>query len=153
MDARLIGSPFPAIDTPVPAEDDPVFPHSAFVQCQFAKDYDVPVGTEVQAVCDGTVVSAKTDSHTYGYSAEFAEHANFICVDHHDGTFAEYIHLQADSQIIEVGDYVKRGQVLARTGLSGCMNEPHLHLNLFAVGREGARSVPFIIHRQAAKRD
>ncbi len=44
--------------------------------------------------------------------------------------YALYCHLQKDSIIVNPGDTVEKGQKLARVGLSGLTDYPHLHIGL-----------------------
>ncbi len=61
--------------------------------------------------------------------------ANFVLIDHRDGTSALYLHLSSVDPLIEEkarsGGTVARGEVLGRsgrTGLTGC--QPHLHFQV-----------------------
>ncbi|GAA1741715.1 M23 family metallopeptidase [Aeromicrobium alkaliterrae] len=55
---------------------------------------------------------------------------NHVVVDHGDGTFAAYAHLQRGSAAVAVGDRVETGEVLAAVGNTGNTSMPHLHVQL-----------------------
>lgn len=55
---------------------------------------------------------------------------NHVIVEHADGTYAAYAHLQRTSASVRVGQRVQEGQQLARVGNTGNTSEPHLHVQL-----------------------
>lgn len=55
---------------------------------------------------------------------------NMIVLDLGGGQFASYFHLQPGSLRVKTGDYVHSGEPLARIGVSGDSNVPHLHFEL-----------------------
>ena len=58
---------------------------------------------------------------------------NYIVVLHGDGTAALYGHLTHDGADVNVGDVVRQGAVLGRTGNTGNTgNIPHLHFSVQA---------------------
>lgn len=65
---------------------------------------------------------------------------NGVVVDHGDGWETQYCHLRQGSVAVKVGDAVTTGQPLAKVGLSGNTEFPHLH---FTVRRAGATLDPF----------
>ena len=68
------------------------------------------------------------------------ECGNGVVVDHGGGWVTQYCHLARGSVGVKVGDAVAAGQPLARVGLSGDTEFPHLHLTV----RHGGRAVdPF----------
>jgi murein DD-endopeptidase MepM/ murein hydrolase activator NlpD len=81
-------------------------------------------GEAVLAIADGVIVRARDhfkDNRIMGRARE----TNTVIVQHGD-VYSEYVHLQRGSLRVREGDYVKRGQVLAQVGNSGC-ETPHLH--------------------------
>lgn len=104
---------------------------------QFTVDFGMPTGTPVHAAREGIVVLAE-DSHESGcWSDECARLANFVVVLHADGTTGEYFHLQHASIEVRVGDRVRRGQLLARSGNTGYSTAPHLHFGVYRTERDG----------------
>lgn len=56
---------------------------------------------------------------------------NHIMIDHGNGEYALYAHLQPGSVRVQVGDRVKAGEVIAKLGGSGnALVEPHLHFHV-----------------------
>jgi len=86
-------------------------------------DIAVPVGTPVKSIADGTVVAANGGMRGYG---------NGIFVDHGiingKHVVSEYGHL--DSFNVKIGDKVKQGQVIAKSGNTGVSTGPHLHITI-----------------------
>ena len=86
-------------------------------------DIGVPVGTPVKSIADGTVIAANGGMRGYG---------NGIFVDHGmingKHVVSEYGHLSSFD--VKVGDKVKQGQVIAKSGNTGISTGPHLHLTI-----------------------
>ncbi|HEY3815015.1 MAG TPA: M23 family metallopeptidase [Caulobacteraceae bacterium] len=55
---------------------------------------------------------------------------NFVIIDHGDGEYSLYAHLQPGSVRVKPGEAVKQGQPIARLGSSGNSTEPHLHFQV-----------------------
>ncbi len=62
------------------------------------------------------------------------ECGNGVVVDHGDGWETQYCHLAQGSVLVKQGDKVVPGQRLARVGLSGNTEYPHLHLTVRKAG-------------------
>ena len=80
-------------------------------------DISVPTGTKVMATANGVVEKVRYNKHT-GYG-------NLLIIKHSYGFRSAYAHLNSIS--VEVGDYVLKGQVVARSGNTGRSTGPHLH--------------------------
>jgi murein DD-endopeptidase MepM/ murein hydrolase activator NlpD len=91
----------------------------------------VPVGTEVHAAGDGTVAYAGSELKGYG---------NLILVRHDNGFVSAYAH--ASELLVKRGDAIKRGQVIAKSGQTGAIDQPMLHFEL----REGTKPVDPLPH-------
>ena len=73
-------------------------------------------------------------------TVEGQECGNGVVIDHAGGWETQYCHLAKDSIIVKVGDSVTAGQPIARVGLSGNTEYPHLHLSV----RRGGKGIdPF----------
>lgn len=57
-------------------------------------------------------------------------YGNSVVIDHGNGEFSRFGHLQTGSVAVKVGDRVKAGQVIGRVGNSGASLFPHLHYEL-----------------------
>ena len=72
-------------------------------------DFAIPLGTEVMAVKDGTVVISTAIKNSNGRYRSYGE---YVVVDHHDGTMTLYAHGTPNSRRVQVGDEVKQGDIL-----------------------------------------
>ena len=86
-------------------------------------DIAVPVGTPVKTIADGTVIAARKGMRGYDV-AVFIDHGII------DGKhiISQYGHLS--SYDVKVGDKVKKGQIIAKSGNTGISSGPHLHLTI-----------------------
>ena len=96
----------------------------------YALDFDLPKGTEVFAARAGLVIEVKEDSNIGGAGAQYGEHGNFVLILHDDGTFGNYVHLQQNAALVEPGDSVQTGQLIAYSGNTGQSTGPHLHFDV-----------------------
>jgi murein DD-endopeptidase MepM/ murein hydrolase activator NlpD len=85
-----------------------------------------PRGAPVQAADAGVVAYTGNELRGYG---------NLILIKHADGWISAYAH--CDQLLVKRGDKVARGQVIARVGATGNVNEPQLHFEL----RHGRQAV------------
>ena len=59
---------------------------------------------------------------------------NHVIIDHGDGLFSRYAHLDPDGVRVQVGDEVLKGEVLGAMGNSGRSETRHLHFELGSSG-------------------
>ena len=86
----------------------------------------VPLGTEVHAAESGVVAYAGSELKGYG---------NLVLVRHDNGWVTAYAH--NDEMLVKRGDKVKRGQVIAKAGKTGTVDQPQVHFEL----RQGSKPV------------
>ena len=86
-------------------------------------DIAAPFGTPIGASDAGRIVYAGWDRQGYG---------NRIIVNHGNGITTTYNHLSAFTA--QVGQYVAKGQVIARMGSTGNSTGPHLHFEILRNG-------------------
>lgn len=55
---------------------------------------------------------------------------NYVVIDHGDGEYSIYAHLQPGSVAVTVGQKVTAGQPIGKIGSSGNSTEPHLHFQV-----------------------
>jgi murein DD-endopeptidase MepM/ murein hydrolase activator NlpD len=120
------------------------FSHFAGSGSENAVDWTVPEGTIVCAAREGRVVGVKQDSNIGGPDRKLRPFGNYIVIKHADGTFADYVHLQKDGAMVQVGDQVTVGQPIGLSGQTGFTSKPHLHFSVFqAVDGKTKLSLPF----------
>lgn len=93
----------------------------------YAWDFCMPIGTPVGAARGGTVKAVRQNSNIGGWGPKYADDANYVVVDHGDGTSGLYMHLMFNGARVKVGDQVQTGQLLAYSGDTGWTSAPHLH--------------------------
>ena len=92
-----------------------------------ALDFKMKSGTNILAARDGVVVRVKEDSDKGGWSPKYRQYGNNIVIQHNDNTRSGYWHIQKNGALVNVGDAVKGGQVIALSGKTGYTAFPHLH--------------------------
>ncbi len=96
-------------------------------------DINTPIGTEVVAVADGQVIFTYSEcTHvSNGKPCGHLQYGNHVKIKHGDGRTSIYAHLTQDgAKLVQVGDCVKAGQVIALSGSSGYSTGPHLHFEI-----------------------
>ena len=81
-------------------------------------DIPAPTGTPTVAVSSGTVI----------YSGVQGSYGNTVMIQHDNGLVSLYAH--NSSLVVNVGDKVKKGQVVAKIGSTGRSTGPHLHFEI-----------------------
>ncbi len=100
-------------------------PYSHFGRAKYGYDFGLPMYTKVLASASGVVSFVRSGQRGCG-GKKFKNRANYVTIDHPDGSSTLYGHLSWIS--VKVGDVVEAGHEIARsgrTGYSGC--QPHLH--------------------------
>jgi murein DD-endopeptidase MepM/ murein hydrolase activator NlpD len=82
-------------------------------------DIAVPSGSWVGAAADGIVTVA---SHNVGH------YGTAVFIDHKNGYITHYGHLSTIH--VKVGQKVKKGQLIAKSGTTGRVTGPHLHFTI-----------------------
>jgi len=85
-----------------------------------------PMGTDVHAAESGVVAYAGDELKGYG---------NLVLIRHDNGWVTAYAH--ADELLVKRGDQIKRGQVVAKAGRTGQVDQPQVHFEL----RQGQKPV------------
>lgn len=82
-------------------------------------DFGVPEGTPVRASKSGTVIKRRELTTSYG---------KYLFIDHGGGLVTIYAH--NSELLVNEGDTVKAGQVIAKSGTTGNSTGPHCHWEL-----------------------
>lgn len=86
-------------------------------------DVRAPLGTPIEAPAAGTVIKT-------GWEGGYGQTVN---IDHGYGTITRYAH--ASRILVEVGQRVRRGQMIALVGSTGLAEAPHLHYEVLVDNR------------------
>ena len=101
-----------------------------------ALDFKMKKGTKILAARDGIVTRVKEDGDKGGWNSKYRQYGNNIIIQHPDNSRSGYWHIQKDGAFVNVGDTVKKGQLIALSGNTGYTAFPHLH---FIVWRSDGR--------------
>ena len=96
-----------------------------------AIDFIAPIDTPVLAAADGTVTFVKDDSNIGGPYPSYWDTTNCIIIEHSNGEYSRYDHLEYHSAKVKVGQKVNAGQEIAKIGMTGYTYIPHLHFQVF----------------------
>lgn len=100
-------------------------------QKEYALDFTMPIGTEITAIREGTVVKVIEENIKNCEEKDCIKFNNLIIIYHPDGTFVEYTHIKQNGSAVNVGDIVAQGQIIGYSGNVGWSTGPHLHLVVF----------------------
>jgi murein DD-endopeptidase MepM/ murein hydrolase activator NlpD len=84
---------------------------------RFHRGIDIPswVGAPIRSTADGVVI----------YSGWARAFGNIVVIRHNMGFMTKYAH--ASKTLVNKGDFVKKGQVIAQIGQTGLSTGPHVH--------------------------
>ncbi|HLO85231.1 MAG TPA: peptidoglycan DD-metalloendopeptidase family protein, partial [Nostocaceae cyanobacterium] len=93
-------------------------------------------GTPIYAAADGVVEKAGWNNGGYG---------NLVDIRHPDGSMTRYGH---NSRImVQVGQYVEKGQQIAAMGSTGFSTGPHSHFEIHPTGKGAVNPIAFLPDR------
>ena len=107
-----------------------------------ALDFKMKSGTEVYAARGGVVIRLEEQHSKGGRNKKYRKDANLVVIQHDDGTKAGYWHLQQNGVLVNIGDTVKQGQLIALSGKTGYTFLPHLHFIAWTNKNGGWQQVP-----------
>ncbi|MEV7068412.1 M23 family metallopeptidase [Streptomyces collinus] len=99
------------------------------------QDFAVPSGTQVVATHGGTVVKAGGNG-----AGDGPAYGNAVVIKHGNGTYSQYAHLSKVT--VHVGQIVKTGQEIAKSGNTGNSSGPHLHFEIRTTPNYGSAVDP-----------
>ncbi|MFJ7180560.1 M23 family metallopeptidase [Streptomyces massasporeus] len=99
------------------------------------QDFAVPSGTQVVATHGGTVVKAGGNG-----AGDGPAYGNAVVIKHGNGTYSQYAHLSKVT--VRVGQIVKTGQEIAKSGNTGNSSGPHLHFEIRTTPNYGSAIDP-----------
>ncbi|WP_435615872.1 M23 family metallopeptidase [Streptomyces coelicoflavus] len=99
------------------------------------QDFAVPAGTNVVATHGGTVVKAGGNG-----AGDGPAYGNAIVIKHGNGTYSQYAHLSKVN--VKIGQVVKTGQSIAKSGNTGNSSGPHLHFEIRTTANYGSAVDP-----------
>ena len=99
----------------------------------------------ILAPADGIVemVVDHIDDNEIGKVNTVENWGNTIIIRHITGLYTQMSHLKKGSVKVAVGDYIKRGEIVAHCGNSGRSPEPHLHFQVQATPLLGAKTIDY----------
>ncbi|GAA2298423.1 hypothetical protein GCM10010234_46090 [Streptomyces hawaiiensis] len=99
------------------------------------QDFAVPSGTQVVAAHGGTVVKAGGNG-----AGDGPAYGNAVVIKHGNGTYSQYAHLSKVE--VRIGQVVKTGQEIAKSGNTGNSSGPHLHFEIRTTPNYGSAVDP-----------
>lgn len=99
----------------------------------YAIDFPLPMGTSIYAARNGIVVGVEVSNNYGGPSPQYRPYANYVVIEHDDGTMGNYYHLKQGGTTVKIGDKVTKGQLIAYSGNTGYTTAPHLHFSVSKV--------------------
>ena len=91
-------------------------------------DFPMSAFSAVAAARDGVVLDLVEGFGTWQFGAS----GNYVLLGHPDGKRTLYYHLAQNGVLVNIGDQVNAGQVIAQSGCSGKCYGEHLHFELLA---------------------
>jgi murein DD-endopeptidase MepM/ murein hydrolase activator NlpD len=107
-----------------------------------ALDFSMKRGTKICATREGVVIRVKEDGDRGGWNRKYRPYGNNVVIQHSDGSRSGYWHLQHNSVLVNVGDTVNKGQVIALSGKTGYAAMPHLHFIVWKSANGNWQQVP-----------
>ncbi|MDQ3682432.1 MAG: M23 family metallopeptidase [Bacteroidota bacterium] len=103
-------------------------------------DFKMKRGSLITAARDGVVARVEQSFSGGGVHKKYLRKANQVVIKHSDGSQAYYGHVQQNGVLVNLGDTVRVGQVIAKSGNTGYSAFPHLHFIVWGPTPSGRRS-------------
>lgn len=98
-------------------------------------DFKMKKGSLIAAARNGVVVRVVEEYKKGGISKKHLSGANQVIIRHNDGSQAIYGHLQYNGALVNMGDTVQAGQVIAKAGSTGYSAISHLHFSVWTTAQ------------------
>lgn len=85
---------------------------------------------DIVAAAEGTVIVAENLTEVSTYPGGPRTYGNYVIIDHGNGYFTCYGHMQYNSITVKVGDKVNKGQKIGVMGTTGYSTGNHLHFEI-----------------------
>lgn len=108
-------------------------------QGEHAIDFRLRKGEVIFAAREGIVFDVKEDEDRNFWKGIKSYRANFVILKHDDGTFSKYMHMQKDGVLVNMGDTIAKGQLIAQAGSTGNSTMSHLHLVCYKINGKGEK--------------
>ncbi len=110
----------------------------------YAWDVSMPIGSVLLADRDGYISMTKDDSNVGGFDYYLGTAANYVVINHGNGTQTVYLHLMYHGVLVRPGQRVVQGQPVAYSGDTGFAGGPHLHfaVEVASTSERVTQSVP-----------
>jgi len=97
---------------------------------ELSLDFKMKPGSNICAAREGVVIATREDSDVGGLNSSYLSEGNHIIIRHDDGSVAMYWHLQKDGVMVNLGDSIKKGQLIGYSGNTGYTAFSHLHFQV-----------------------
>jgi murein DD-endopeptidase MepM/ murein hydrolase activator NlpD len=108
-------------------------------QNEHALDFRLRKGTSIFAAREGVVIDLKEDEDRNFWKGIKSYKANYLILQHSDGTYSKYMHMQKSGVLVERGDSVSKSQLIGYAGSTGNSTMAHLHLVCYSINDEGKK--------------
>lgn len=101
-----------------------------------ALDFRMSIGSTVCAAREGVVYKTRQDGTKGGFQRSDRPFANYVIIEHVDGSRAGYWHLRRNSIFVNAGDSVLKGEPIALSGNTGFTFFPLLHFIVWSFDKD-----------------
>tara|TARA_B100000768_G_scaffold178982_1_gene195749 strand:+ start:389 stop:949 length:561 start_codon:yes stop_codon:yes gene_type:complete len=104
---------------------------------KYALDFRLRKGKLVCAARGGIVLKVVEHNNIGGANIKYINKGNYVVIDHGDGTYGGYWHLQENGALVDIGDTIKKGNPIGKSGSTGFSSMPHLHFMVYSYDQKG----------------